>query len=147
MKFADPQSVTCPRCGERGSYTVKALLALEAKCAVCGNSFAEIGEDMRLQLKEVDNYIIAARLASEIEELDGGIEFEDEEFKQISCLNGVVDATERKYVAASRANPRDAAVEIVQRAVARVFPDCSAPDGGIPLADAFPEEARSGIWT
>ena len=102
---------------------------------------------MRLQLKEVDNYIVATRLAFEIEELDGSIKFEEGEFEQISCLGGIIDATERKYVAASRANPRDAAVEVVQRAVARVFPDCSAPDGGIPLADAFPEEARSGIWT
>jgi len=141
MKFADPQSVTCPRCGERGSHPVKALLALEAKCAVCGNSFAEIGEDMRLQLKEVGNYIVATRLALEIEDLDGSIKFEEEEVEQIGCLSGIIDATERKFMTACRANPRDAAVEIVQRAVARVFPDCSAPDGGIALADAFPVEA------
>jgi transcription elongation factor Elf1 len=147
MKFDDPLSVTCPGCGKSGFYRVKALLTLEAKCIVCGHSLAAAGEDVHRLLKKVDNFSIAMRLVSEIEELDDRIKFDDEEFEEVSCLNGIIDVTERRFAAASRANPRDGAVDIVQRAVERVFPDCSEPDGSIPLADAFPEGTRGRMWT
>jgi ribosomal protein L37E len=143
VKFADPLDATCARCGETGSYPVKTLLALEAKCAACGHSLSSAGESMRRLIREVENFSIAVRLTLEIEDLDKGIAFDDTDLEGVVCLNDIVALTERKFLAASRASPHSGAVEIVRQAVAKVFPGAWTPAGDVPLADAFPEDRQA----
>jgi hypothetical protein len=131
VKFADPHTVTCPRCGDKGQYAVGALLSQEAECRSCGISFAEIGEGMHRQIKEVKTYTNAIRLVIEIEALDERIKIDDSELEKFSCLNDIIAATERNPSISSHA----AAVEIVHKAIPRAFPGSDIPDGDSSLAD------------
>ncbi len=143
MKFADPLDATCARCGETGSYPVKTLLALEAKCAACGHSLSSAGESMRRLIREVENFSIAVRLTLEIEGLGEGIVFDDTDLEGAVCLDDIVALTERKLLMASRSFPHGGAVEIVRQAVAKAFPGARMPAGDVPLADAFPEDRQA----
>lgn len=123
---------------------MSALLALEARCVKCGHLFAAIGENMNRAMKEHRNFSIAVCLLLEIEDYDQRIVFEDADLEHIGCLNDIVELTARKLAMESTSGCYSAAAEIVQRAVARVFPGCS-PCGDLPLDDAFEDQPRSDI--
>ena len=77
MEFEDPLSVTCPACGLVGKYAVSSLMALEASCGSCGESFRRVGEGMRKAFSEDAGFwgIILVALALEP---DLEVEFNDD---------------------------------------------------------------------
>jgi hypothetical protein len=93
---------------------------------------------MNAQLKEWRTYITAMCLSIAIEEFERRLRFEDEDMPHISCLDNLVDLTEQRLaVLPNVSSPRDAALDLVQKAAAKVFPNQRIPEGGILLADAF----------
>jgi hypothetical protein len=138
MKFADPQRLTCESCGREGTYPVASLLALEAQCGFCSNSFGARARRMNAQLKEWRTYTIAMCLAIAIEDFEPRLRFEDEDIPHISCLDNLVDLTEQRLaVLPNVSSPREAALELAQKAAVKVFPNQRIPERDILLADAF----------
>ena len=93
---------------------------------------------MNARLKEARTFTIALCLSLEIEDLDGRIKFEDADVERVSCLNDIIDLTERRIAALSnQRGSKEVAADLVQRAAAKVFPYGALPEGNISLADAF----------
>ena len=52
MTYLDPLPITCPACGSSGEYSVRDLVALQARCLHCHQSLDVIGQKMRAQGSE-----------------------------------------------------------------------------------------------
>ncbi|HEX4792989.1 MAG TPA: hypothetical protein VH370_04310 [Humisphaera sp.] len=67
MKFVDPMPIRCPKCAAESSQSEADLLALRAKCPMCGESFADAGQRMRSTYDDFGDFATIAGIQVAIE--------------------------------------------------------------------------------
>ena len=67
MRFVDPMTCRCTRCGVESAWPVSQLLGLTAHCPQCGESFSDHGLRMRRIADENVSFFDAAAITAHVE--------------------------------------------------------------------------------